>query len=789
MKYWVYKDARILGPFDKDAVAGVPGLDASTLVSAGESSGAEGAWRPAGEVAEFAGLASERVSTWSGEEFVSTYGLLDKLQIEASGLIGDDEFPGAAADLFQDADMKKTFGDLLAPRAGADEGELRRAKSQVSELTLQLELLYKRVSELEAGQTNLVHRLVEKELQLRGHPEPSPLDRDALVREIAAAVAAAPPPAPAAPPPAPVVPQAFVPAPAPVPSPAPAPAPTPPEAVAPPAPGAPPSEWPSVAPGGEFPSFASAAPPPAPVAPPAPPPVALPAVPEAAVPPPAPPIPELPAAAAPAPAPALDFAEAPAAPAAAVPEAAPAPKKLQFERKTFKVAPTRKSFRVVGPETAAPAGAPAEPGPAPAPVPEGPAMPALPPAPAAAPAPAQAPAPTAPFDWSAAAPPPPAPSLAPAPLPAPAPTPAPAPAPISLQPLEAAIPTPLFTPAPSAPAPAPAPEASAAPLTPMPAPPATLSFGAPPQAEPAPAMPSFAAPAAGPMDTSAQMAAPSTQEVLARLGKPAPAPVTAAPRPARSNKTFLIAAGGLVVVMTVIGFFLMRHPKDLKQMAELDDGRAKVGYAPVDEGQRPPLVKPRTAAPPAETAAPAPAAPPPPAAPPAEAPQAAAQSKLDAAVAAVKDYPLDGERGTVASWLQYSYFASPDAGKESWNASEAAPNTYLVEYRFTPSARGAAEVHYLFEADMERGFVIGKNLDAKNMLAGGPRGEPTKPKAKAKPRKAPSRAKPAKRAARRPVEDVQPKEVPLLPLPEEGELRPPAEDDGAFRSDTVNSGL
>ena len=294
--------------------------------------------------------------------------------------------------------------------------------------------------------------------------------------------------------------------------------------------------------------------------------------------------------------------------------------------------------------------------------------------------------------------------------------------------------------------------------------------------------------------------APSTQEVLARLAKPAPAPATAAPRAPRSNKPFLIGAAALVVVMAVVGAVFLRHPKDLKQMADLDDGRARVGAEPTDDASHLPLVKPKMAAPPADvsgTAAPqAPAATSAPAttsAPaasaPAEAPQAASSVKLDAAVAAVKDFPLDGERGTVAQWLQFSYSASPDAGKESWSASETADKTYLVEYRFTPSARGE-EVHYLFEVDMDRGFVIGKNIDAKSVLAGGPRPAAEKAKPKAKPRKPVSRPKKgAKRAALRAADAAAPKEVPLLPLPNAGELRPPAEDDGAFNSDTVKSGL
>jgi hypothetical protein len=246
--------------------------------------------------------------------------------------------------------------------------------------------------------------------------------------------------------------------------------------------------------------------------------------------------------------------------------------------------------------------------------------------------------------------------------------------------------------------------------------------------------------------------------------------------------------------MAVVGFLFLRHPKDLKQMAALDDGRARVGAEPVDDASRPPAFKPNPAA---QAASSAPTAPGAAAAPPAgsgaaapspaaEAPQAASKAKLDAAVAAVKDFPLDGERGTVAQLLQFEYSAAPDAGQESWSASQTADNAYLVEYRFAP-AHGGADVHYLFEVDMEGGFVIGKNLDAKSILAGGPPAAEKKPKAKVKPKK--TARKPARRAAGRAPAEAAPKDVPLLPLPNEGELRPPSEDDGAFNSDTVNTGL
>jgi hypothetical protein len=751
VKYWVYKDSRILGPFDKNSVAGLPGLDASTLVCAGESAAAgEGDWRPAGDVSDLAALPLDRGAAWPIDDMSSTYGLLDKLQLETAGLIGDDEFPGAAEELFQDPGMKQAFGDLLAPRPSADEAELRRAKDRATELTVQLELLYKRVAELEAGQTSLVHRLAEKELQLRSRfAAAPPPDASPDIAPAPAALSAAPPSiAPATPPPV---------------------SPTPASPAA-------PSDWQSPAGAGAFPSFPSfGAPASAPIpVPPAPTLFAPPAARPAATPPPAPPDapPAAPPVAPPAvppspskPAP-LDWAGpplpassmAPAAPPATAadvpPEAAapiePAAKKAPFEKKTFKTVPTVKSFRVVGPEEKVGAAAfPATDAPPPAPAP---AMPSF----AAAPTPAPIS-----LEPLAPPPPPPPPTLTAPPMP-------------EFEALTQAAPLPT-------PIPAPAPES---PPTPSPSimPPATLSFGAPSAAEPAAEMPSFSGAFGGDMS-----GAPSPEAALARLAKPAPAPVTAAPRPPRSNKPFLIGVAVLVLVMAAVGALFLRHPKDLKQMTELDDGRSRLGAEPTDDAARPPLIKPKMAAPPAEPgSAPSSPAPAPTATPAVETAQAASQAKLDAAVAAVKDFPLDGERGTVAQWLQFSYSASPDAGKEAWSASETADKTYLVEYRFTPSARGD-EVHYLFEVDMDRGFVIGKNLDAKSVLAGGPRVSAEK----AKPRKTrkPARSKKAPRAARRAAEGMTPQEVPLLPLPNEGELRPPAEDDGAFNSDTVNSGL
>jgi hypothetical protein len=225
----------------------------------------------------------------------------------------------------------------------------------------------------------------------------------------------------------------------------------------------------------------------------------------------------------------------------------------------------------------------------------------------------------------------------------------------------------------------------------------------------------------------------------------------------------------LLTLLLAVAVIFMRQPKDdLKQMAALDDGAPRVGAVPDDAATAPPMVKPRVATP---APAPAPAPPPGPSA------------EHEAAIAAVKDFPLDGGRGTVGKWLQYSYTASPGAGTEEWNASTTPDGSgTLVEYRFVPAPGGAGRgALYLFEVD-SIGLVIGKSLEARQMLAGTPPSEAAPPAPK---KKAPAKKKPAKRRAV--IEE--PKEVPLLPLPDSGELRPPAEDDGSFGSDTINSGI
>ncbi|MDX6768828.1 MAG: hypothetical protein SF051_04800, partial [Elusimicrobiota bacterium] len=363
----------------------------------------------------------------------------------------------------------------------------------------------------------------------------------------------------------------------------------------------------------------------------------------------------------------------------------------------------------------------------------------------------------------------PLPSLAPPPPLAPEAAPAPAPVPVPEPAVSLAPPATMTFAQPFSAPPVPTPEAAPAPApaaTPAPsfddlagsAPPVTMQVSG------------GASEAAAPVDA----ASPSADAVLARLAKPS-APPTAPPVPRpRSYKAFYVAGALLVVLLAGIGY-MFRTPKAVSDLTTLDDGRPGVGA----EDASAPVAAP----PPMPEPAPAP----PPAAPEAAAPQADTRTALDAAVELVKGFPLDGDRGTVGAWLQYSYAASADAGREVWSASAKGDDLFLVEYRVEPAPGSSSPgVFYLFEADMARRFILAKNPEARQMLAGAPppvETKPAAPKKRSKPRAAP-KPKPRPRP-----EPEEPKEVPLLPLPGEGELRPPAEDDGAFGADTVGGGI
>jgi hypothetical protein len=319
--------------------------------------------------------------------------------------------------------------------------------------------------------------------------------------------------------------------------------------------------------------------------------------------------------------------------------------------------------------------------------------------------------------------------------------------------------------------------------TPAALPPMTMAFSG------ASAMP---LPTAGPAVMALPPAGPSTQEVLAKLAKPVPAK-TEPPKPRQGRaKPFLIGIGiASVVVVAAAWFFLFRDSKGLKTALQMDSGRSPVG-AEMSAEESAGAAKPKPAAPAPQSAsqpAPAPQA----AASQPQAPAAPAEEIRDerpAAIDLVKEYPLDGDRGTVGQWLQYSFAASPGAqSEEKWDAGAYEESTYAVKYTVQPAGKDA--ITYLFEADVARKTVKGMNTAARELLAGRSPA-PGKPAAKARPAKArpaaPKKRTPPKHSAA-PAAAPAPKAVPLLPLPSDEELTPPAEDESSFRSDTVQPNL
>ncbi|MBI5241715.1 MAG: hypothetical protein HY926_14675 [Elusimicrobia bacterium] len=306
-------------------------------------------------------------------------------------------------------------------------------------------------------------------------------------------------------------------------------------------------------------------------------------------------------------------------------------------------------------------------------------------------------------------------------------------------------------------------------LTPAATPHMTMAFSAGSESAP---------PATGPAIMSPPPSAgPSTAQVLAKLAKPAPAKTEPPKAPPKSRgRTMIIVIVAATAVVAGAGWFLLfRDSSGLKTAMQMDSGRPPLGSEAAD---LPAPAQPKPQAAPQPQAEPAPQAPlPAPEPPPAETPR----DERPAAIALVKDFPLDGDRGTVGQWLQYSFAASPGAADtEKWDAGAYEETTYAVKYTAQPTGKDA--ITYLFEADVARKTVKGMNEAARKMLAGG---TPVRGRAAAKARPAqPRKRTPPRRA---PAPPPPPKEVPLLPLPTDDELAPPADEENAFRSDTVRT--
>ena len=269
-----------------------------------------------------------------------------------------------------------------------------------------------------------------------------------------------------------------------------------------------------------------------------------------------------------------------------------------------------------------------------------------------------------------------------------------------------------------------------------------------------------------------------TQEVLAKLAKPEPPKTAATKKPrARRQRSFLVISGLLAATLAAAGwFFFMRNSKDISTAVNMESGRPPVGGEIHEEpGPAPKSPSPEVREPqvPPQTAAPKPAPAP-------VAQVAAVRDERSAAIELVKNSPLEGERGSVEAWLQYSFASSPGkANTEKWDAGAVEESTYLVQYTVVPSAaKTQGTITYLFEADLARQTVRGRNPAARQMMSGGG----VLPQAKR------PRVKIRKKSARRPVAPTRPRQTPQLALPSDSELQAPAQpaqEESAFHSDSV----
>jgi len=266
-------------------------------------------------------------------------------------------------------------------------------------------------------------------------------------------------------------------------------------------------------------------------------------------------------------------------------------------------------------------------------------------------------------------------------------------------------------------------------------------------------------------------------DVVARLAKPTSSAKTSQPHSQRKNgrnKIFLAASTGLVVVSAILFILFFRSKKDVSQMVSMDAERAPIGTEQTEETTPRPIGRiPQS---PASV----------PAAPVTVTPPLAAPDPTALAISLVKGYPLDGDRGSVGQWLQYSFAANPgDGHKEDWTAGGIAESTYLVEYKATFPSGSHEPISYLFEADTTRKTLLGRNPAAKQLLAGSPPKKIAVPAGKAKKRTPAKHAAKSRRKLSRPItRQVAPPSMDILPLPSDAELHPAVKDDAGATADT-----
>jgi len=140
------------------------------------------------------------------------------------------------------------------------------------------------------------------------------------------------------------------------------------------------------------------------------------------------------------------------------------------------------------------------------------------------------------------------------------------------------------------------------------------------------------------------------------------------------------------------------------------------------------------------------------------APEISANENIRKALDIVKSYKLAGGRGTIESWFANAFLSGGAGGSnEEWTATPLHGDILVVQYRLLRPKQDP--MIYQFEVDAAKGDIVrGINNNAIELLDRSAVKESTASAAPAKKRPAP------KPKLRKPV---RPREVPILPLPED----------------------
>jgi hypothetical protein len=252
-------------------------------------------------------------------------------------------------------------------------------------------------------------------------------------------------------------------------------------------------------------------------------------------------------------------------------------------------------------------------------------------------------------------------------------------------------------------------------------------------------------------------AVPESQNIVDRFAKASPdAPTQSQTKkaPSKWRSKFMPILGIGVILLVGIFFFLFFHnPKDLGTMLSAGADQRPLGLdvapslskpeqvgipvsPPISNGGGLPSAiaeqnQPQTTLPAGEGATVAPSANIPstaqavPAVSPSpqevSAPPVKKPSRGDRAIEFVKEYPLEGDKGSVGKWLEYAFAADQgENARQEWTVGKLDQGSYLIRYRVIrgDASNNKKDIVYLFETDVKSGMVKGDNPLARALLSG-----------------------------------------------------------------------